>query len=332
MAYTAASMYGAGAVDGVVERFLPGDPNFAFLPVIIVSLMFVAVMAVGPKLPKWALALNGPIGVALIAYSVATPYPGDSAILYALPVLWTTLFFGRRGAVAIIICVAVGETIMLLSVPASIAYPGRWLDVILSVSAIAITVLALERRNQQLVSRLASEARTDALTGLLNRRGFDERASVEVAHASRRNSSIALVTLDLDYFKRINDEWGHEIGDRVLARLGELIARESRVGDVAARLGGEEFCVLLPDSDSAAADAFTERIRSALAVSTTTGLPAACVSAGIAASSNPTDIQAMLQRADFALYEAKSAGRNRTVVFQEHHLGDTPMMAAPVTA
>jgi len=88
-------MYGAAALDGAVEAFLPGDPKFALLPVVVVLVPFFALLAVGPRLPRWALALLGPVGVALITYALATsPGPGDGAILYALPVLWTTIFFG----------------------------------------------------------------------------------------------------------------------------------------------------------------------------------------------------------------------------------------------
>ncbi len=88
MAFTASAMYGAAALDGSIEGFLPGDPKFAILPVIVVLVMFVALLAIGSRLPRWALGLLGPIGVALIAYALATsPGPGDGAVLYSLPVL-----------------------------------------------------------------------------------------------------------------------------------------------------------------------------------------------------------------------------------------------------
>jgi len=130
-----------------------------------------------------------------------------------------------------------------------------------SVLVVATVVLMLVERNEDLLARLAGEARTDTLTGLLNRRGFDERASLELAHANRNGQSIALASFDLDHFKHINDEWGHETGDRVLTRTGEVLTANSRNIDIAARFGGEEFVVLLPGSDSGDADAFTQRIR-----------------------------------------------------------------------
>src|ERR1700727_545685 len=88
MAYTAAAMYGAAAIDGCIEGFLPGDPPFSLLPVIVVVIMTVALLTVGPRLPRRALAVLGPLGVALTSYALATsPGAGDGAVLYALPVL-----------------------------------------------------------------------------------------------------------------------------------------------------------------------------------------------------------------------------------------------------
>lgn len=171
------------------------------LPVAVVLVMFVTLLAVGPRLPRWALALLGPAGVALIAYALATsPGPGDGAILYALPVLWTTIFFGRRGAFAIVACVGVGEATALLLLPAASTYPARWVDVMVSTTAIAIVAHVLECRSEILLERLRGEARTDPLTSLLNRRGFDEHAARELAHAGRDGRPIALAIFDIDHF------------------------------------------------------------------------------------------------------------------------------------
>ena len=316
MAYTASAMYGAAGLDGAIEGFLPGDPKFALLAVVVVLVMFVGLLAVGPRLPRWALALLGPVGVALIAYALATsPGPGDGAILYALPVLWTTIFFGLGGAVAIVACVAAGEAIALLLLPAASTYPGRWVDVMVSTSAIAVVARVLECRSELLLERLRGEARTDPLTGLLNRRGFNEHASRELAHAGRDGGPIALATFDIDHFKLINDEHGHMVGDRVLARIARLLSNESRGIDVAARLGGEEFAVLMPGSDQSGAEAFAERVRRTLAASPCPDLPDVRVSAGITATTMPIELELMLDRVDQALYTAKRGGRNRTVAF-----------------
>ncbi len=317
MVYTAAAMYGGAGFDGLIEGLLPDDPPFAITPVI-VSVVLVAVLClVGPRLPRRALAVLGPLGVVLIAYALAnTRGAGDGAVLYMWPVLWSTFYFGRRGAVVIVTCVAVAHALALLALPAASSYPGRWIDVMVSVSVVAGVVLTLVRGNDVLLTQLAGEARTDKLTGLLNRRGFDERAAPELARARRERSSIAVAAFDIDHFKRVNDEWGHEIGDQVLARLGDLLSEQSRDIDVVARFGGEEFVVLLPGCDTAAAEAFTERVRDALATSGSVSLPAVRVSAGVLAALTPETIETMLQGADFALYRAKRAGRDRTVVFE----------------
>jgi diguanylate cyclase (GGDEF)-like protein len=314
MAYTASAIFGAAAFDGAIEGALPGDPPFAVLPIVAVLIIFALLVFIGPRMPRWALALLGPVGVGLIAYAIATtPGTGDGAVLYALPVLWTTMFFGRRGAIGIVLCVAVAHAVALMAMPAANSYPGRWVDVMVSACSIAVVILALDHRNKVLVARLASEARTDALTGLLNRRGFDERAVIELAHARRYRGQMAVATFDIDHFKHINDEWGHQTGDLVLAHLARVLSVEGREIDVVARLGGEEFTVLLPGSDDADAEAFTERVRRALATGHV-DLPTVRVSAGVVATDTPDTIDQLLRRADAALYEAKRSGRDRTVI------------------
>jgi diguanylate cyclase (GGDEF)-like protein len=315
MAYTAAAMYGGAAFDGSIEGFLPGDPSFAILPVLVAIALTCLLVAFGPRLPRWGLAPLGGLGVILIAYALsATTGAGDGAVLYMWPVLWTTFFFGRRGAVSIVAWIGIAHATTLLLLPASSSYPGRWVDVMVSVSVVAVVILTLVHRNDLLLDRLAEEARTDSLTGLLNRRGFEERATLELAHARREERVVSVVTFDIDYFKRINDEWGHEVGDRVLARIGRLLAGESRDIDVTARFGGEEFVVLLPGCSSADAHLFAERVRGALESEGSEGLPTVRMSAGVLAAVAPPSLDVMVHGADSALYSAKRAGRDRTVV------------------
>jgi diguanylate cyclase (GGDEF)-like protein len=139
---------------------------------------------------------------------------------------------------------------------------------------------------------------------------------MEIARAHRDGTPLALASFDLDYFKRINDEWGHDTGDRVLTWLARLLTVEGRVIDTVARVGGEEFVVLLPETDADGARAFTERVRRALAFSHVDDLPEARVSAGTVAMRDPEDLPVLLQRADSALYAAKRAGRDRTMTWQ----------------
>ncbi len=316
MAYTAAAMYGAAALDELITGFIPGDPSLATAPVLAAVAIVAALVLVGPRLPRWFLAALGPIGVVLIAQAlVGAPQAGDAAVLYLWPVLWSSFFFGRRGAIAIVACIGVAHAIVLLALPDGSGYPGRWVEVMISASAVAVVVVMLVDRNDRLLAQLAGEARVDALTGLLNRRGFEERAALEFARAKREGGSLALATFDIDYFKRINDQRGHEVGDRVLVRTGWLLASETRNTDVVSRFGGDEFVVLLATGDAADAEAFAERVRSELAVEDGCGVPAVRVSVGIDFAVAPESIQAMHQRADLALYDIKRTGRDRIMVF-----------------
>ncbi len=328
MAYTGALMYGGAAFDGALEGVIPGDPSFAITPIVISAVVVTLLVVFGPLLPRPALFMLGPIGVVLIADALAnTVGAGDGALLYIWPVLWTTFFFGRRGAIAIVACIGVAHALVLISLPASSSYPGRWVDVMVSVCVVAIVVLTLVRRNDELLGELSSEARTDALTGLFNRRGFDERASLELARSRREGEWIAVAAFDLDYFKRINDEWGHEVGDRVLVRAATVLAREAREIDVVARFGGEEFVVLLPGTDPAAAQVFAERVRAEIAKHHPE-LPLVQASAGIRAALAPDSVEELLLGADWALYQAKRSGRDRSVLFTRQPRSEESAMAA----
>ncbi len=316
MAYTAAAMYGGAVLDEVITGVLPGDTALDVAPVLLALAIVAALLLAGPRLPRWALACLGPVGVALIAQALAgKPGAGDAAVLYVWPVLWSTFFFGRRGAVSIVVCIGLAHAVVLLVLPGTSSFPGRWVDVVISACVVAGVVLTLVDRNDRLLAQLATEARADALTGLLNRRGFDERAALELARARREDGLLAVAAFDIDFFKHVNDEWGHEIGDRVLAWTGALLEAWSRDIDVAARFGGEEFVVLLPGCDSASAADFAERVRWALATDNSSGLPNVRVSAGIHAARAPETIEAVLQGADSALYEAKRNGRDQTAIF-----------------
>ncbi|MCB1637127.1 MAG: GGDEF domain-containing protein, partial [Xanthomonadales bacterium] len=117
---------------------------------------------------------------------------------------------------------------------------------------------------QRLQAQLRELAYADALTGLPNRRRFMDAAALEVTRARRQGTPLSLLLLDVDHFKRINDELGHPTGDAVLQALGQLLQRLNRANDVAGRIGGEEFAVLLPGADGSAAAAVAERLRQAV--------------------------------------------------------------------
>jgi diguanylate cyclase (GGDEF)-like protein len=282
----------------------------------VAALLFVR----GSRLPTAVLAALGPLGAAMIAVAVATsPGPGDGALLYIWPVIWVAYFFGRTGTFLIVAWVAVVHAIALIELPEASSYLDRWFDVVVPIGVVGAVVQGLARRNEELLAAASAEARIDELTGLLNRRGFDERAPAEIARAERDDASIAAVTFDIDYFKRINDEWGHDAGDRVLERLGDVFREQSRETDITARMGGEEFTVLLWGSDREDAQNYAERVRHAF-TSAELGVGRITISAGVACDAPPTlELDRLLHEADSALYAAKAGGRDRSVVFAEPH-------------
>ncbi|GGB45467.1 hypothetical protein GCM10011505_28380 [Tistrella bauzanensis] len=174
----------------------------------------------------------------------------------------------------------------------------------------------IERDREDLIHRLKQMAETDFLTGVMNRRSFFDVASRDLTIALHHGSPLAVVMLDLDHFKQINDRYGHGVGDEVLRSVAERCRSAIRGGDLVARMGGEEFVILLHHAAADAAAALAERLRVALA-----GTPVALsdgraipitASLGVAvAGPDDTTIDELMTRADAALYRAKAAGRNR---------------------
>lgn len=172
------------------------------------------------------------------------------------------------------------------------------------------------RERRELQAQLQRQVQTDYLTGLATRRHFMQQAQAEVVRAQRYGTALSLCMLDLDHFKAINDRHGHQTGDRVLQRFSELCRQSLREIDIAARLGGEEFAILLPETGLEQALQVAERLRENLARSTLlseAGVPLSCTtSIGVVVLNGQDDsLDSMLGRADQALYAAKTAGRNR---------------------
>jgi two-component system cell cycle response regulator len=190
--------------------------------------------------------------------------------------------------------------------------------------AVITAAVAVIQRAQMVESTMADNARlehlaqTDPLTQLLNRRALAERITGEMERALRYDSSMALLLIDLDHFKQVNDTYGHLVGDDVLRDVGQLLRETIRGCDIVARYGGEEFLVLLPETDDAGAESFAERIR--LAVEEHLFAREARVeplrltaSVGVAVfpAARIESVDDLFARADAALYRAKAAGRNR---------------------
>ena len=165
----------------------------------------------------------------------------------------------------------------------------------------------LERR-EEAIRQLSL---TDALTGVGNHRHLDETLAAETVRAQRYTAPLSLVMLDIDHFKRVNDTWGHEAGDRVLQEVGKQLRSLLRQTDTASRMGGEEFVVLMPATALKEAFAGAERIRRALEQRVIENLPPVTASFGVASLLPGESGPALLARADGALYSAKREGRNR---------------------
>jgi diguanylate cyclase (GGDEF)-like protein len=257
------------------------------------------------------------LGTVLVGFVIYFSDPADSAA-YAMYLAWVlvaaALFLEARlillhGALAVAV-----YTIALIAQEGS----GDVLGVGIAMTAgtvVATTLVmgAIGNHVREVMVRLASAAHTDPLTGLPNRRAFDEAFDRELARAARTGAPLGVVIVDLDGFKRFNDEHGHLAGDRALQRLGGTLTDRTRAIDQVARIGGEEFALLVPDCDTARGVALSERLRRAieLAFGGEGDLTASC---GVAShpehGRTPAELTAA---ADGALYEAKRQGRNRVV-------------------
>ncbi|PDT87371.1 diguanylate cyclase [Bradyrhizobium sp. Y36] len=191
-------------------------------------------------------------------------------------------------------------------------------------------VVAISRditEHKKLETRLETLAIEDSLTGLANRRRFDERLKEEWARAYRDRSSLALLMIDVDHFKAYNDEYGHPAGDACLRLVAKIIAAETqRAGDLAARYGGEEFAMLLPNTDAAGCALVGERIREAIheaGLDHSSNLASGCVTVSVGGATcrpaleRTTGVASLVEAADRALYAAKDAGRNRLMMSGE---------------
>jgi diguanylate cyclase (GGDEF)-like protein len=176
--------------------------------------------------------------------------------------------------------------------------------------------LAIGISNINLREVLRRQSTVDELTGLYNRRYFDETLRRELFRAERMRASLAVVMIDLDHFKSMNDTYGHEAGDLVLRTVGRCLREGVRRSDIACRYGGEELVLVLPECDAAAARACAETLRTTVAALALdhggAALPQVTASFGVALwPAHAEDAHALVQAADRALYAAKHEGRNR---------------------
>lgn len=177
--------------------------------------------------------------------------------------------------------------------------------------AIALAMLVLLVRD--LLVDVTQKSETDALSGLLNRRGFEQHAAATLSHAAERNMPVSLIIADIDRFKSINDSFGHPTGDRVISAFAAFLRDLAGEGRVCGRMGGEEFAILLPGANMVAARLFAEGARAGIPALAIEGIPAErriTASFGVAERLGGESVSDLLRRADLALYEAKNEGRD----------------------
>ncbi len=267
--------------------------------------------------PEWAVAAAWVLSQGLIATSIALSGGVTSPALgwLAIPVVTLSARFSHRGVIG-------GLAITVLLLLASTAsggldavadQPDVLIHAIVLVASVALLSMALMRSDQE----HRSESVLDGLTGMLNRRALGARLPELAEQARIRGDAIGVVVGDLDHFKAVNDEHGHTVGDAVLVDVAYALRKALRAYDLAYRLGGEEFLILLPGADEAAATTVARNLHEAVRAGAVGGVHVT-MSFGVASSGGRHfDYDELFAKADAALYEAKAAGRDRVVVANE---------------
>lgn len=312
----AALLFGAATLVSALGLIFPhqAEANDGGLTVVVIaSGALAAMLAVGGRrLPSWALELA--LASATILISLALVYNGErdggaaggDEVYYLWIALFAAHFFGRRVIALQTTFISVSYAVALYVIDPGPVAVSRWLTMVGLVFGSAVIVCILSERNRQLVGDLDRMARTDRLTGLANRHAFEERFEEEIARSERDGTSLSLLLGDVDRLKEINDRWGHPAGDMALAQVGEALRGELRPSDTAARIGGDEFAVLLPGRNAAEAQVVAARLGEAVRESAREPTCELGVTFGLATlPGQGRASEDLLRVADVALYAAK---------------------------
>ena len=308
-------------------------PRDGYLDPVAASLFSIATIGVGitvrfPSIvPDRMLPLLPSLGVLTVTGGILlVPPVTGTPMFYLWPVLIAAYFGTTRNLILTLVVMAAslgGALAVVNDVDATFIL---WADTVGGLTVAGIVVQMLRKQLNDAVGQLYHSAITDSLTGLLNRRAFDDALAAEMARAERSGGLVTAILFDLDHFKSVNDELGHAGGDETLRRFAAILTAEARAGDIVARIGGEEFVVILSDSDETGARQFAERIGHTLQTLTERHGRRISVSAGVAQFTPGQPAKSLLALADEALYAAKDAGRNRVAVWRE-----APTVGAPIT-
>jgi diguanylate cyclase (GGDEF)-like protein/putative nucleotidyltransferase with HDIG domain len=321
MARALGGLYAAGGTLALLTVLLPHSAaaNEAGLLAIVANAYVVsaALIRLSKRVPPWllrlALAWGSTLITGVVYFSAARPSP--LIFFYLWIFLFSSYFFTRAQAAAQIayVGVAYGAVLALRPPHGAVAWWTVGMGTLLVTSALIWT---MRDRAETLIARLYDAARTDPLTKLLNRRGFRELLDLELERARRGELAMTVLAGDIDHFKEVNDRLGHQVGDAALVRIAHVLESAKRRIDAAARVGGEEFALILPNTNQSEALTLAERLRCALLDEFSGDAVPITISFGIATFRDHAETAAsLLHAADDALYEAKESGRNRSVLF-----------------
>ena len=252
--------------------------------------------------------------VILGAADVWTGSEFSFSIFYLLPISLTALTLGKRWALA---NAGIASLIWLAAdYAAGHVYSSPIIPYWNATVRLGYFVLfaVLFARLRSALEEESGLARLDPLTGIFNRRAFEELAASEISRAERYGRPLSLAFVDLDHFKQVNDDFGHEVGDTVLRQVAATLVATMRSADTVARLGGDEFAVLMPETDSPAAMIALEKSRAALkARMLMNGWPTTFSVGVVSADSSQLTLPELMAAADLLMYEAKRTGRDRIV-------------------
>ena len=248
-------------------------------------------------------------GLLTLAAVVSQPSFADLVVLFLLSAIFGACFLAAPFSILVLVICCAAYGWLVASRPPTEVAQAHWTTATLVLASAVAAVWVLRHQLTAAHDELAHLETCDPLTGLLNRRGFDQRVGHEIERHRRSSEPFSILLCDLDHFKAINDRHGHAVGDRVLTRVAATLLDGVRTIDAAARVGGEEIAVLLVHCDRDGAHSVAERLRVAVA-EPHAGEPDVTISIGIA-EAGPEELPAQLYaRADGALYDAKHAGRN----------------------
>jgi diguanylate cyclase (GGDEF)-like protein/putative nucleotidyltransferase with HDIG domain len=318
-----AVLFTAGATLALLTVALPHPARANTLGVLVIAgLAYVVAgvltwqadrLAAQPPVLPLTLACGSTLITGVAYYSAVNPSP--LIFLYLWVFLYSAYFFSTRVMLAQIAYVGALYGVLLTARSSMQSGTAWWLVGMGTLAVAAIVIRVMRERTVGLIARLYESARSDPLTRLANRRGFREVLDLELARARRRNGRLTVIVGDLDHFKQVNDRSGHPVGDLALQRVAALMQRGKREIDAIARVGGEEFALVLPDTDEHGAFVIAERLREELQAEFRGDAVALTISFGVASYPRHGETAAALLRAtDEAVQAAKWNGCDRTML------------------